>query len=262
MVTDHKLNSSEFKFSYESTHQNDDKTENTIKFPFDRYIPDPDIFSSADDYPPNECYLSKITPSRPELGDLLLTMRQTNRDIPRFPVKPFSYNRGSRIHFKSGVFDLSTCKYGAPVLLSFPHFLHAHDSYRENIDGLKPDPHKHQFSMMIEPRTGTSLASYARMQINIFISKPPFISRFRYIPEIVFPVFWQELHAEVPSDVIEHINWALTTPFAIADIVSLSFIVVGLVLIAKGAFLLMRAKNLSNDQADQLTSKHGPKVKI
>lgn len=222
-----------------------------LPFPFDRYIPDPDVFSSADDYPPNSCYLSKITPSRPELGDFFLSLRQQQSQsgsqqaapVKKWPIKPFSNSKGGRLYFKSGVFDLSSCKFGAPVLLSYPHFLHAHTSYRENVDGLRPNPDKHQFSLLVEPRTGTPLATSARIQINLYISKPPWISRFRYIPEIVFPVFWQEMSAQVPPDVREHLAWALTTPFALADIVSLVFILLGLVLVARSAWILVRSES-------------------
>lgn len=259
-ITDPHFNSSAHSFQHRSLNSqtNSNKPESstsesqsstTLPFPFDRYIPDPDSFSSSDDHPPNSCYLSKITPSRPELGDLFLSIRQQSSsanaqnqaNAPRkWPVKPFSYTRGSRLHFKSGVFDLSTCKYGAPVLLSWPHFLHAHASYRENLVGMRPDPVRHQFSLMVEPKTGTPLATSARIQINLYISKPPWISRFRYVPEIVFPVFWQEMSAQVPAEVAQHLAWALTTPFSVADTASLVIIVLGLVLVARSACIVMR----------------------
>lgn len=211
-----------------------------VKFHVERYIPDANTFSSGEEYEPNSCYLSKITPSRPELGDLFVSMRQANQNVTRFAVKSFSHTKKDRIYFKSGVFDMSVCKYGAPVLLSFPHFLYAHPAYRENIQGLRPSQKRHQFSLLVEPRTGTSLHSNARIQINMFITKAPWISRFRYIPEVVFPVFWQELSAEVSADVIEHINWALTVPFLAADIISITILVLGIALLAQSAYLLFR----------------------
>lgn len=213
-----------------------------IKFTVNRFVPDPDTLSSMDDYPQNSCYLSRITPSKPELGDILVSIRQREQNQSRFQIRPFFRlkNNNNRIVFKSGVFDMSECKYGAPVLFSYPHFLHAHPNYRENIAGLKPDPNRHQFHMMIEPVTGTSIRSYARIQINIYITKPPWISRFRYVPEVVFPVFWQELRAEASQDMIEHINWALTKPFQYADLFSISIIISGILISISSAFFLIR----------------------
>lgn len=210
-----------------------------IKFTVDRYVPDIHTLSSIDDYPPNECYLSRITPARPEFGDILVSIRQREQNQSRFQIRPFFKNKNGRIIFKSGVFDISECKYGAPVLFSYPHFLYAHPNYRENIIGLKPNKKRHQFEMMVEPNTGTSIRSYARVQINVYITKPPWISRFRYVPEIVFPVFWQELSAEASTDMIEHINWALTKPFMFADIFSIIVIVIGLILVALSGYLMI-----------------------
>lgn len=211
---------------------------NDIKFTVDRYVPDMHTLSSIDDYPPNECYLSKITPARPEFGDILVSIRQREQNQSHFQIRPFFKNKNGRIIFKSGVFDISECKYGAPVLFSYPHFLYAHPNYRENIIGLRPNKKRHQFEMMVEPNTGTSIRSYARVQINVYITKPPWISRFRYVPEIVFPVFWQELSAEASTDMIEHINWALTKPFMFADIFSIIIIVIGLILVAFSGYLM------------------------
>lgn len=261
-VQDHKFNSSTFRFMgpnvsqplYDHIDGNvpmiDYSGRGGVHFPFEKYVPDPDTFSSVDDYPPNSCYGSKITPSRPELGDLLLSMRQQNQAnaAPRFPIRPFSYTRAGRLHFKSGVWDMSQCKYGAPVLLSYPHFLYAHESYRENVAGMRPDPSRHQFSMLIEPRTGSAMGTYARMQINVLVSKPPWVSRYRYIPEVVFPVFWQEIRAEMPSDVVEHLEWALTVPYTAADIISIGIIVTGLAMIAAGAILLLRTNVDEHDR--------------
>nr|XP_027202619.1 scavenger receptor class B member 1-like isoform X1 [Dermatophagoides pteronyssinus] len=219
---------------------------NDIKITVDRYIPDSDTLGSMDEHPLNSCYSSKITPSRPELGDILVSIRERNQS--RFVIKPFFRTKNGRIIFRSGVFDLSECKYGAPVLLSYPHFLYAHPNYRENIGGLRPDRRKHQFHMMVEPNTGTSIRSYARIQINIYITKPPWISRFRYIPEVVFPVFWQELRAEASSEIIEHLNWALTKPFIYADIFSIVIIVIGLILVSISGYWLLfqKHKNKTN----------------
>lgn len=52
----------------------------------------------------------------------------------------------------SGVRDISVCK-GAPAFISFPHFYLADPSYRNAVEGMKPDPEKHAFRMTLEKVT-------------------------------------------------------------------------------------------------------------
>jgi scavenger receptor class B, member 1 len=51
----------------------------------------------------------------------------------------------------SGLFNISSCRYGTPVFMSFPHFYNADPFYHEQVDGMKPDKGKHQFFMSFEP---------------------------------------------------------------------------------------------------------------
>lgn len=51
----------------------------------------------------------------------------------------------------SGALNISTCKYGAPVFLSMPHYYLADPSYTDAITGMNPDKEKHEFSLIVEP---------------------------------------------------------------------------------------------------------------
>lgn len=53
----------------------------------------------------------------------------------------------------SGTLNVARCKFDAPVFVSMPHFYLADESYRKNIDGMKPDRTKHEFQLAIEPVT-------------------------------------------------------------------------------------------------------------
>ena len=57
----------------------------------------------------------------------------------------------------SGLFNISTCRYGTPVFMSFPHFYQADPFYTQQVVGMKPDKEKHQFFMSFEP---VSLKNY------------------------------------------------------------------------------------------------------
>ncbi|CAG2107424.1 unnamed protein product, partial [Medioppia subpectinata] len=187
--------------------------------PVYRYVPDDSLFKNADDYPPNSCYISRL-PATANPSLLGIGRSQTN------------YSKHQRkIRFVSGVFDMSACKYGAPVLMSYPHFLGGDPIYTRAVQGLKPDARRHAFYLDVEPTTGSSMGSAARVQINVFINKPPGLFRYRNVPEIVFPVFWQEMGANVSAAMAERMQWALRQPTLISAVSSVSMLFIGFLLV-------------------------------
>ncbi|CAF3634316.1 unnamed protein product [Rotaria sp. Silwood1] len=73
----------------------------------------------------------------------------------------------------SGVLNVSTCQQGAPIILSFPHFLYAAEHYQAHIDGLAPDADAHRTVLQIEPHTGFVFNAQERIQINVYIEHDP-----------------------------------------------------------------------------------------
>lgn len=51
----------------------------------------------------------------------------------------------------SGVLNISSCRFGVPVFMSYPHFFGADPYYIEQVEGMNPDEEKHQFYMALEP---------------------------------------------------------------------------------------------------------------
>lgn len=117
-----------------------------------------------------------------------------NNNNVRPPATPAAgHTNKVRQEWPAGVFTLGPCKFNAPIYMSMPHFLDADPYFAGQVDGLAPDPLRHEFFVDLEPRTGSPVTLAARVQLNVAISKPPGLVRFRNIPEIMFPVFWQEL---------------------------------------------------------------------
>lgn len=65
----------------------------------------------------------------------------------------------------SGTFNVSSCRYGTPVFMSFPHFYNADPFYLDQVEGMKPDKEKHQFFMSFEP------VSFKFTPIKYFLTK-------------------------------------------------------------------------------------------
>lgn len=51
----------------------------------------------------------------------------------------------------SGVLNISSCRFGTPVFMSYPHFYGADPYYKRQVEGMDPIEDKHQFFMTLEP---------------------------------------------------------------------------------------------------------------
>lgn len=102
-----------------------------------KWIGDDRVFDNGDNYAPNKCF---CTADQSECPDLM-----------------------------PGVYNVSDCRFGAPVFISYPHFYLADPSYAAAVDGLNASQEKHEFSMALEPNTGIPVEVNARMQINILL---------------------------------------------------------------------------------------------
>ncbi|XP_064482295.1 scavenger receptor class B member 1-like isoform X2 [Ornithodoros turicata] len=103
--------------------------------------------------------------------------------------------------FPSGVLNVSACQHGAPLVISYPHFLYADPSYEAAMDGLRPDPQKHIFHMDIEPKLGIPVHVAARFQVNLWLERIEGVTQFDNITDPMFyPMFWFETLASADED--------------------------------------------------------------
>ncbi|CAB0020602.1 unnamed protein product [Nesidiocoris tenuis] len=112
----------------------------------------------------------------------------------------------------TGVLNVTNCRFGAPGFVSFPHFHLADPIYREEVDGMKPDPMKHTLYITLEPELGIPLDVAARFQINILLSPDDTIKLFRNVPTIYFPMIWFEQRASITPEMASELRLALAIP--------------------------------------------------
>jgi scavenger receptor class B, member 1 len=126
-----------------------------------------ELFGSAGEFiPPGVTKDQVVSVFSPEMCRSVLLEYEGERDI--HGVKTFKFSGGDRTVdngtlypenqcycsgdcVPSGLFNVSSCRFGTPVFMSFPHFYKADPFYLEQVDGLKPDKDKHQFFMSYEP---------------------------------------------------------------------------------------------------------------
>ncbi|KAI4486284.1 hypothetical protein M0802_012389 [Mischocyttarus mexicanus] len=99
-----------------------------------------------------------------------------------------------------GLIDVTACYYGFPIALSFPHFYKSHPSLLEAVNGLKPDPEKHESYFYIQPQSGLPVDLAFRFQINMAFQEIGHMARVEKFSNSVLPLLWFEIGMkELPS---------------------------------------------------------------
>lgn len=137
--------------------------------------------------------------------------------------------------------DLGPCKQGAPLVLSFPHFLFADPSYQADVDGMNPDADKHQFFFNSEPTLGVTVKVRGRIQISVILERVFGLGPFSRVAEGVLPLFWQETHVEARDPTVNLLKTIVQLP-EYSQWGAVGLIVVGSVLLAASTFLLFRPR--------------------
>lgn len=144
-----------------------------------KWVGDESVFDNGVKYPEMGCYCSAAEESCPDL-------------LP-------------------GVFNASSCKFGAPAFVSFPHFYLAHENYQTAVDGMNPNKEDHEFSIAMEPRTGIPLNIRAQLQINLLMKSYPWTT-LKDVPEIMMPMFWFRQVAELTPELASQAKIAVNLP--------------------------------------------------
>lgn len=157
-----------------------DKEVTSRNLPGYRFKPRDDVYKSRVNYPENDCYC-------------------TDKDLCNM--------------IGDGMFDVSSCQFDAPIILSWPHFLGANSSFRNAVSGMRPDPDRHGFWFDIQQTTGTTLSAKARIQINMAIKKLDTFETVSKIDDIIVPIMWfEEGLDELGSELIDVIGQAVIHP--------------------------------------------------
>jgi scavenger receptor class B, member 1 len=151
-----------------------------------------------------------------------------------------------------GVFNASSCKFGAPAFVSYPHFYLAHENYTNNIEGMNPDKDLHEFSISMEPRTGIPLNIDAKLQINLLMKSYDW-TPMNNVPEIMVPMFWFRQTASLTPELADQAKIAVMLP-DIGMYIAIGIAIVGFVIVIVGLYcLLYRWKRVLSDDEELLT---------
>uniref|UniRef100_A0A2K6GNR1 Scavenger receptor class B member 2 n=1 Tax=Propithecus coquereli TaxID=379532 RepID=A0A2K6GNR1_PROCO len=118
----------------------------------------------------------------------------------------------------SGVLNVSICKNGAPIIMSFPHFYQADERFVSAIEGMHPNKEDHETFVDINPLTGMILKAAKRFQINIYVKKLDDFVETGDIRTMVFPVMYLNESVLIDKETASRLKSVINTTLIITNI--------------------------------------------
>jgi len=155
----------------------------------------------------------------------------------------------------SGLFNISSCQFGSPLMMSWPHFYQADPQLLEQVVGLSPDRSKHQFQLDILPKMGVVMRAAVKSQINLVMQKMDGVSKLSGVRDMIYPILW--LHDGVDSmedeKTISLLQTAVHTPEQARSAMYPTLLVLGLFLILPAVAYLIKKFMYVVDNAGEHT---------
>ncbi|XP_029475565.1 scavenger receptor class B member 1 isoform X2 [Rhinatrema bivittatum] len=99
-------------------------------------------------------------------------------------------NEGFCPCLESGVQNVSSCRFNAPVFMSFPHFYNADPVFVQAVKGINPSASLHALFLDLHPLTGIPMNCSIKLQLNIYIKSISHIAQTGKIKPVLLPVLW------------------------------------------------------------------------
>nr|AAC23892.1 type II pneumocyte CD36-related class B scavenger receptor [Rattus norvegicus] len=148
--------------------------------------------SSLEFFSPEACRSMKLTYQESRVFEGIPTYRFTAPDTLFANGSVYPPNEGFCPCRESGIQNVSTCRFGAPLFLSQPHFYNADPVLSEAVLGLNPDPREHSLFLDIHPVTGIPMNCSVKMQLSLYIKSVKGVGQTGKIEPVVLPLLWFE----------------------------------------------------------------------
>ncbi|KAJ9599080.1 hypothetical protein L9F63_010440, partial [Diploptera punctata] len=151
----------------------------------------------------------------------------------------------------SGVFNASPCSYGAPLMMSLAHFYLGDPVLLETVEGLKPDPERHESYTDMHPEIGVPLDGKSRMQVNMMIRKSNTLSQLASLRDgSILPIAWFDVGLDdFPDEVMTIIYHVTFTRHRVQIAMQYGFLSLSAILLF---FFVRRLRNRSTSSVSPI----------
>ncbi|XP_059532238.1 scavenger receptor class B member 1 isoform X1 [Myotis daubentonii] len=143
-------------------------------------------------YSPEACRSMKLTYEEAGVFEGIPTFRFKAPSTLFANGSVYPPNEGFCPCLESGIQNVSTCRFNAPLFLSHPHFYNADPALAEAVLGLHPSEKEHSLFLDIHPVTGIPMNCSVKLQLSLYIKAVQGIGQTRKIAPVVLPLVWFE----------------------------------------------------------------------
>ncbi|XP_069880983.1 scavenger receptor class B member 1 isoform X4 [Dipodomys merriami] len=146
--------------------------------------------SSLEFYSPEACRSMKLIYKEPGVYEGIPIYRFVAPKTLFANGSVYPPNEGFCPCLESGIQNMSTCRFHAPLFLSHPHFYNADPVLTQAVLGLHPNPEEHALFLDIHPVTGIPMNCSVKLQISLYIKAVRGIGQTGKIEPVVLPLMW------------------------------------------------------------------------
>ncbi|XP_069353214.1 scavenger receptor class B member 1 isoform X2 [Eulemur rufifrons] len=146
--------------------------------------------SSLEFYSPDACRSMKLIYKESGVFEGIPTYRFVAPKTLFANGSDYPPNEGFCPCMESGIQNVSTCRFNAPLFLSHPHFYDGDPVLAEAVTGLHPNQEEHALFLDIHPVTGVPMNCSVKMQLNLYIKAVKGIGQTGSIEPVVLPLLW------------------------------------------------------------------------
>lgn len=153
---------------------------------------------------------------------------------------------------EGGLMPVSSCRTGAPIMMSAPHFYQGSAKLIEDVDGVRPMKKAHETYLDVHTRTGLVLRGANRLQVNVDLKQSDLLYPLTNVTNRVVPVAWIEERMEATKPMTDALIEKLILPEKVGVVVSIAAILGGA--IGALAAMLLISLNLTGSSPRTLQS--------
>lgn len=140
----------------------------------------------------------------------------------------------------SGVLDISSCKQGAPIIVSSPHFYMGAQKYIEGVVGMHPNKKEHETFVDVEPMSGFVFSGAKRLQINVYLQNLDIFYSLKEVHKVILPVLWLNESVLVDQSTANIFKSKVINLIEIVHLLQYVILAIGAILFLVGCGLLLQ----------------------